>query len=167
MFPAHPTCGCDVLAPESSLLAKSHRPGRLQLRHETALTRTSRVSGLLFCLDDVGGVVDVWNCCRRRGCCCCRRECCCSRLRDETTRKHEIIGSGDETQGYCYHCQSVLPGGFQCPRLVRCLYTALLTVIFNGCCCSRSSTTSPPRGFRRLEINKVFETGFTNLWLSN
>ena len=26
-LPAHPTSGCDVLAPESSLLAKSHRPG--------------------------------------------------------------------------------------------------------------------------------------------
>ena len=31
-LPAHPTCGCEELAPETSLVAKSHRPGRVQLR---------------------------------------------------------------------------------------------------------------------------------------
>ena len=63
-LPAHPTCGCEELAPETSLMAKSHRPGRVQLRPgQLTEAQPSLETPVLFF--DVGDVVDedveVWT----------------------------------------------------------------------------------------------------------
>ena len=86
--PAHPTSGCVVLAPESSLLAKSHRPGRVQLRPGqlteaqpslgsscSFLMLATSWTSLLSCgrrrrfgeaVDDVVDATRCWRRCRRR-----------------------------------------------------------------------------------------------------